>query len=158
VADNTALVPSATDSYRELLSGKFQKQYEQARHAFDKFDLSAELGIIRAMLMQVIERMGAPEAEDRPKVGEVITLTKEIRQLVKQIVEVEDRFRSMIPLQTVRIFTVQLLEIIEEEVKDSSVRERIAKRCGSVALPANEREADTFRRAVQEGRVPSPDA
>ena len=156
--DNTALVPRTTDSYRELLSGKFQAHYQRAQAAFEKLDLSGELGVIRALLMQVIERIGADAPEDRPKVGEVITLTKEIRQLVKQIVEVEEKFKSMVPLSTMRICMIQLQDIIEEEVKDSSVRERIAKRCSKIVLPANEREADTFRRAVQEGRVPSPDA
>lgn len=156
--DNTALVAQNTSGYGKLLSGRFQEHYERAKQAFDKLDLSEELAVIRGALMDVLARMGNAEAEDRPKIGEVISLTKEIRQLVKQVVEVEEKFGSMISMGTMRIFLVQLQDIIEEEVKDASVRARVARRCSKIALPANEREAERFRQAAKEGRVPSPDA
>ena len=156
VPDNTALAKRNTSGYGKLLSGRFQAHYQAAQHAFDNLDLSSELAVIRAALMDVLERMGAPEPEDRPKVGEVISLTKEIRQLVKQVVEVEEKFGSMLSVGTVKIFLAQFKDIIEEEVKDAGVMGRISKRCSKIALPANEREAERLRRAVREGKVPSP--
>jgi hypothetical protein len=158
VADSTAIVPRSTDSYGKLLTGRFGEHYRQAASAFDKLDLSGELSIIRALLMKMLERIEAADEEKRPKVGEVVALTKEIRALVKQVVEVEDKFGSMISIGTLRIFMVQLQDIILEEVKDERVRERVARRCSKIALPANEREAERLRRAAGKGRVPSPDA
>ena len=158
MADSTAIVPKSTKGYGKLLTGRFQEHYRQAASAFDKLDLSDELSVIRALLMKFLERIEAAKPEDRPKVGEIVALTKEVRALVKQIVEVEDKFGSMISIGTLKIFMVQLQDIILEEVKDDSVRERVARRCRDIALPANEREAERLRRAAGEGRVPSPDA
>ena len=140
--------------YATILKGKFKERYEVAQEAFERLNLGGELTIIRTTLGTLLEKIDS----EAPPVEAVVSLIREIRQLVTTIADMQDKYRGMMSVGELKVFLAQLREIIERNVKDETIVRAIEVECQHIALPATGAELEKFGRAVAEGRVPSPDA
>lgn len=145
-----------TRGYSAILTDTFRKKYEAAQRDFEQFDLSHELALARALLEALMVRVEKKKDEGELPIADAVKLLREIRETMKFASEVADR--ASIPVAMLAVFQQQVIVIIREELKDDEVVQRVARRLGQVALPADRRETEQFTEAVRSGAVPGPDA
>lgn len=148
------LPKTSTLGYGKILKGKFKERYEEAQEAFEQLNLGPELTIIRTALVQLLEKIDT----EAPPVEAVVSLVREIRQLVTTIADMQDKYKGMVSVAELKIFLAQVGEIVERNVKDETIVRAIAAECQHIALPGTGAELEKFEREVAAGRVPSPDA
>lgn len=141
--------------YGAILKGRFGERYKEAQAGFEQLNLGGELTIIRTALIELLNKLGD---EGAPPVEAVVSLIREIRQLVTTIAAMQEKYRGMVSVAELKVFLAQLREIIEHRVKDENIVAAIEHDCQGIALPATGAESEQFARAVEAGTVPSPDA
>ena len=140
--------------YAKILKGKFKDRYEAAHESFEQLNLGGELTILRTGLGTLLDKIDT----EAPPVEAVVSLVREIRQLVTTIANMQDKYRGMVNVAELKIFLAQVGEIVERNVKDDDIVRAVAAECQHIALPGTGAEFEKFEREVAAGRVPSPDA
>lgn len=133
--------------YANYLSASLRDSYAAFLQGQDSLDLSEELALLRGMFAEALKE---------GNVKAVPGLVKEIRHLSQAISRNIENSRLYIPVSMLAFVVQQVNAVIRREVKDDATVNRISNALGAISLPANSRELDSLKRAVQTGRVSAP--
>lgn len=133
--------------YDKYLTGDLRESYATFLLQQDSLDLSDELAAMRSLFADALKTN---------QIKAVPTLVREIRQLSEAIARNIENSRLYLPISMLAFVVQQINAVIRREVKDEPTVERISRALGSISLPADRRELDSLRRAVQAGKVAAP--
>ena len=134
-------------AYDNYLSGSLRENYLAFLQQQDSLDLSNELAVLRSLFGEALQDKNFKA---------IPGIVGEIRQLSNTIARNIENSRLYLPISMLAFVVQQINAIIRREVKDPDAVRRISNALGSISLPADRRELDSLRRAVQTGKLPVP--
>lgn len=134
--------------YHNYLSATAREKLAEAKRIEEDLDMRGEIHLLRMKMMEALQ-------SDEPSTKELLELNKELRQTITAMSGMIDKLAGYIPVSMLEVIYTQVVQVIQANVKDSNVLQRVTQQLGRVRVPANQSEADRLDREIAQGNVSS---
>lgn len=117
--------------YHKGLAEDPLKLYKElsGQSSIQKLDLSEELGLARATLLQLLEELKAKTYRGDSFYGDVAKLVETISKVVERA-----QPKSTLTMTTVQGVLMRVIEVIHQEINDPAILERIVQKLSSIQV------------------------